>query len=129
MGDTGIQEKLASTAHDGHNSIAMQDMKDGLSRQYGGVHAGGWVNFLPSSWVPYVQLSRLSPPAGFFLIYFPHFFGVMHAAKVHDISVFEATRVCLLLLAGSFFCNNASHAWNDLVDAPIDKMIARTKTL
>ncbi|KAH6701363.1 UbiA prenyltransferase family-domain-containing protein [Leptodontidium sp. MPI-SDFR-AT-0119] len=103
-------------------------MKDGLSRQYGGVHAGGWVNLLPSSWVPYVQLSRLSPPAGFFLIYFPHFFGVMHAAKAHDISVFEATRVCLLLLTGSFFCNNASHAWNDLVDAPIDKMIARTKT-
>ncbi|GKT43286.1 4-hydroxybenzoate polyprenyltransferase, mitochondrial [Colletotrichum spaethianum] len=101
---------------------------DGLSQQYGGVHAGGWVDLLPVSWIPYIQLSRLSPPAGLFLIYFPHIFGVLHAASVHDFPLQDVLRVSLVLLGGSFFCNNASHAWNDLIDAPIDAQIERTRT-
>ncbi|CAA9965508.1 UbiA prenyltransferase family [Pyrenophora teres f. maculata] len=107
---------------------ASQKLKDGLSKQYGGVHPEGWVNCLPSSWVAYVQLSRLSPPAALFLIFFPHFFGVIHAANTLSAPSTEVVHACLLLFGGSFFCSNASHAWNDLVDAPIDKVIARTKT-
>ena len=99
-----------------------------LSKQYGGVHVGGWVDYLPSSVVPYIQLCRLSPPAAFFIIFFPHFFGVVHAASVQKSSIEEVVRVSLILLGGSFFCNNASHAWNDLVDAPLDKLVARTCT-
>ncbi|KAM7203268.1 UbiA prenyltransferase family domain containing protein [Rhypophila sp. PSN 637] len=99
-----------------------------LSQQYGGVHAGGWVDLFPESWIPFIQLSRLSPPAGLFLIYFPHFFGAIHAANIHDITILETARISLLLLGGSFFCNNASHAWNDLMDADIDAKIARTHT-
>ncbi|KAK3328244.1 UbiA prenyltransferase family-domain-containing protein [Cercophora scortea] len=101
-----------------------------LSQQYGGLHAGSWVDRLPPSWIPYVQLSRLSPPAGFFLIVFPHLFGVLHAACTLGpaSSIEQVARVSLLLVGGSFFCNNASHAWNDLVDAPIDAWIARTRT-
>ncbi|EMD85892.1 hypothetical protein COCC4DRAFT_202529 [Bipolaris maydis ATCC 48331] len=105
-----------------------QESKDYLSKQYGGVHSEGWVNRLPSSWIAYVQLSRLSPPAAFFLILFPHLFGVILAANTLKVPATEVARACLLLFGGSFFCSNASHAWNDLVDAPIDKAIARTKT-
>jgi 4-hydroxybenzoate polyprenyltransferase len=108
--------------------IARQGSKDGLSKQYGGLHPEGWVSRLPSSWIAYVQLSRLSPPAALFLIFFPHLFGVIHAANTISVPATEVSRTCLLLFGGSFFCNNASHAWNDLVDAPIDKLIARTKT-
>ncbi|KAF3809048.1 4-hydroxybenzoate polyprenyltransferase [Colletotrichum gloeosporioides] len=100
---------------------------DGLSQQYGGLHPEGWVDRLPESWIPYIQLSRLSPPAGFFLIYFPHTFGALHAASVHGLPIQDVLRVCLILLGGSFFCNNASHAWNDLVDAPVDAQIERTR--
>ncbi|RYP48690.1 hypothetical protein DL768_005470 [Monosporascus sp. mg162] len=99
-----------------------------LSQQYGGIHSGGWVDVLPKSWVPYVQLSRLSPPVGFLLIYFPHLFGVIHAASIRRTPLDEVVYVSTVLLAGSFFCNNGSHAWNDLVDAPIDAKIGRTKT-
>lgn len=102
--------------------------KKSLAQQYGGMHAGSWVDALPASWVPYVQLSRLSPPAGLFIIFFPHCFGVLHAASVHGQVAAHVSRVCLVLLIGSFFCNNASHAWNDLVDAPIDRRIARTRS-
>src|SRR5207244_319437 len=33
----------------------------------------------------------------------------------------------LILLPGALFLSNSSHAWNDLVDAPVDAQIARTK--
>ncbi|CDM29512.1 hypothetical protein DTO013E5_5158 [Penicillium roqueforti] len=116
----GVPEQLNGTANG--------KSKDSLSKQYGGVHAGGWVDYLPSYFVPYIQLCRLSPPAAFFIIFFPHFFGVIHAASVQKSSVEEVLRVSLILLGGSFFCNNASHAWNDLIDAPVDKLVARTCT-
>ncbi|KAF5027015.1 hypothetical protein F66182_890 [Fusarium sp. NRRL 66182] len=101
--------------------------KKALSKQYGGIHAGSWVDVLPKSWIPYVQLSRLSPPVGFILIYFPHLFGVIHAASVQSSSTSDMLYVSGVLVVGSFFCNNGSHAWNDLVDAPIDAQIERTK--
>ncbi|KAI5865271.1 UbiA prenyltransferase [Durotheca rogersii] len=97
-----------------------------LAQQYGGGHAGGWVGRLPSSWVPYVQLARLSPPAALFLIYFPHFFGVLLAAIIQKSPLSQVLRASLVMLGGSFFFSNAAHGWNDLIDAPIDKAIART---
>ncbi|KAH8590932.1 UbiA prenyltransferase family-domain-containing protein [Bisporella sp. PMI_857] len=99
-----------------------------LSQQYGGIHTGGWVDMFPSSWVPFIQLSRLSPPAALFIIYLPHLFGVAHAAITENPAGSEVLRICALLFCGSFFCSNASHAWNDLVDAPIDKLIPRTRS-
>lgn len=101
--------------------------KRSLFQQYGGIHTGDWVDHLPSSWVPYVQLSRLSPSVGLLLIYLPHIFGVCHAAIIHDLPLGQFSRACAVLLCGSFFCNNASHAWNDIVDAPIDERINRTR--
>ncbi|KAI8622920.1 UbiA prenyltransferase family-domain-containing protein [Xylariaceae sp. FL1651] len=99
-----------------------------FAKQYGGIHSGTWVDYLPSSWIPYVQLSRLSPPVASFLIYLPHIFGVARASKVLNIPLEEVLRTGAILLGGSFFCNNASHAWNDLVDSSIDKMIPRTQS-
>ncbi|KAK4207589.1 hypothetical protein QBC37DRAFT_455304 [Rhypophila decipiens] len=58
-----------------------------LSHQYGGYHTGSWADRLPPSWVPNIQLSRLSPPAGVFLIHFPHLFGVLHAIATASISL------------------------------------------
>ncbi|KAF2678032.1 hypothetical protein K458DRAFT_464250 [Lentithecium fluviatile CBS 122367] len=52
------------------------DKKSNLG--YSGDSKSGWIGHLPASWIPYIQLARLSPPAGLFLIYFPHLFGVRH---------------------------------------------------
>ncbi|TVY31830.1 4-hydroxybenzoate polyprenyltransferase, mitochondrial [Lachnellula occidentalis] len=100
--------------------------KNDLAQQYGGSHTGGWVARLPAAWIPFVQLARLSPPAGLFLIYLPHFFGILHAAIIQRSSLSKVLQACLLCLGGSFFLSNAAHAWNDIVDSPIDKAVART---
>ncbi|CAG8980500.1 hypothetical protein HYALB_00013101 [Hymenoscyphus albidus] len=99
-----------------------------LVQQYGGGHTGGWVDLLPSSWIPYVQLARLSPPIGISLIYLPHIFGTILAGTLQRAPVLEVLKVSLLLLGGSFFFSNAAHGWNDIVDAEVDKKVARTRT-
>jgi 4-hydroxybenzoate polyprenyltransferase len=98
-----------------------------LAHQYGGNSKSGWVGRLPSSWLPYVQLARLSPPAGLFLIYFPHLFGILHAAILQRAEFSKVVRSALLLLFGSFFVSNAIHIWNDLIDAPLDAKVERTR--
>ncbi|KAI1380661.1 UbiA prenyltransferase [Hypoxylon crocopeplum] len=97
-----------------------------LEEHYGGNTAVGWVSYLPPSWIPYVQLARLSPPAGLFLIYFPHLFGLIHAAITLHSSPSEVLKACAVMFGGNFFFSNAIHIWNDLVEAPIDKLVART---
>ncbi|KAI1746061.1 hypothetical protein F4680DRAFT_9222 [Xylaria scruposa] len=117
-----MNNKLASETW-----IAPTEFEDTvLAQQYGGNHAGGWVDRLPASWVPYVQLARLSPPAALFLIYFPHFFGIILAALIQRSPASDVLKAGLIMFGGSFFFSNAAHGWNDLVDAPIDQSISRT---
>ncbi|KAH6655955.1 UbiA prenyltransferase family-domain-containing protein [Truncatella angustata] len=111
--------------HNGKASGARS--KPDLAQQYGGRHSGRWVSRLPESWIPYVQLARLSPPAGLALIYFPHLFGALLAAVVRDSPPGHVLRTCAVLLPWSLFFSNAAHAWNDLVDAPLDAAVARTR--
>ncbi|KAL2193383.1 UbiA prenyltransferase family-domain-containing protein [Corynascus similis CBS 632.67] len=142
--------KAASPAQPSQN-IAVSSVKaDGtqnhsLAQQYGGGHVGAWVDRLPASVIPYVQLARLSPPAGLILIFLPHLFGILHAAIVLMSEANNGTssgdggsananfgtaaifRACVVTLGGSFFSSNAAHAWNDLVDAPLDQQVARTR--
>ncbi|KAM7200335.1 UbiA prenyltransferase family domain containing protein [Naviculisporaceae sp. PSN 640] len=99
---------------------------DALAQQYGGKHTGGWVGHLPASWIPYIQLARLSPPAGVFLVFFPHFFGVVHGALLQGSPWEHTLQVVGLLGLGSFFVSNAIHGWNDLIDADLDALVART---
>lgn len=96
-------------------------------KRFDGVTMGAWVHRLPSSWIPYVQLARLSPPVPLLLIFFPHLFGVAHAAVVHRTPLPGILRVSAVLFGGSVFFSNAIHGWNDLVDAPIDAQIPRTQ--
>ncbi|KAH7322597.1 UbiA prenyltransferase family-domain-containing protein [Stachybotrys elegans] len=98
-----------------------------LSQQYGGRHTGKWVSKLPASWIPYVQLARLSPPAGVFLVFFPHLFGVVHGSILKPVPLTQTVRAGALMGLGSFFLSNAIHGWNDLIDAPLDAQVERTK--
>ena len=98
-----------------------------LAEQYGGNSTRGWVGELPVSWVPYIQLARLSPPVGVCLIYFPHLFGVLLGAVIQQAPISLLWRGVWVNLVGSFFVSNAIHIWNDLVDAPLDAMVERTK--
>ncbi|KAK3345573.1 UbiA prenyltransferase family-domain-containing protein [Neurospora tetraspora] len=127
MSQTISTTKTALLARGNNDSASNKEKqplpKSQLSQQYGGHHAGGWVDLFPTSW-----LSRLSPPTAFFMVFAPHLFGAIHAAATHHLPLSSVARVGSYLLSGSFFFSNAAHAWNDLVDAPIDAQIARTKT-
>ncbi|KIW68493.1 4-hydroxybenzoate polyprenyl transferase [Phialophora macrospora] len=100
---------------------------DHLAHQYGGNSISSWVSRLPVSWVPYIQLARLNPPAGLFLIYFPHLFGVLLAGVRLHAPPAELFHPAATLLGGSFFVSNAIHIWNDLIDAPLDALVERTR--
>jgi 4-hydroxybenzoate polyprenyltransferase len=102
-------------------------MPQDLAQQYGGAHTGRWVDLLPSSYIPYVQLARLSPPIGISLIYFPHIIGVILAGTLQRSTCSEVLKVSSLLFGGTFFFSNAAHGWNDIVDAGVDKRVARTQ--
>lgn len=100
---------------------------DPLAVQYSGNYKSGWLARLPDSWLPYVQLARLSPPAGLFLIYFPHSFGILYAAILQRTPLPILLQSSALMLCGSFFVSNAIHIWNDLIDAPLDALVERTR--
>src|SRR5438105_263562 len=72
-----------------------------LAQQYGGQHAGAWVDRLPAAVIPYIQLTRLSPPAGLLLIFLPHLFGILHAAIVLSAPETTATSTTASMLTGS----------------------------
>ncbi|KAH8702716.1 hypothetical protein GQ44DRAFT_717452 [Phaeosphaeriaceae sp. PMI808] len=93
------------------SKMAISELPEGatdaaLAYQYGGNHKGGWLAYVPDKWLPYVQLTRLSPPVGLFLIYIPHTFGILHAAIRNQSTPIEVARASGLLFAGSFFNRN-----------------------
>ncbi|KAI4242945.1 MAG: hypothetical protein L6R42_010873, partial [Xanthoria sp. 1 TBL-2021] len=116
----GPKRKHRDTAH--APSEKVQEKKVG----YGGNDRSGWLAHLPDSWILYVQLARLSPPAGLCLIYFPHMFGILHAAILQKSSLPQVLSASALMLGGSFFVSNAIHIWNDIIDAPLDALVERT---
>ncbi|PHH72902.1 hypothetical protein CDD80_4188 [Ophiocordyceps camponoti-rufipedis] len=99
-----------------------------LATHYGGLHSSPWVSRLPPSWIPLVQLARLSPPVGLALVFLPHLYGALLAAIEQRAPVHRLLRACAVLAAGTFFFSNAAHGWNDVVDAPVDRLVARTRT-
>ncbi|KAL5338093.1 UbiA prenyltransferase family-domain-containing protein [Aspergillus crustosus] len=84
------------------------------NNQYSGNHRSGWLDSVPDAMLPYIQLARLSPPAGLFLIYFPH----LSASFSPPFSRSDPPL--------SLFVSNAIHIWNDLIDAPLDAQVERT---
>lgn len=98
-----------------------------LAHHYSGNQKSSWVAFLPRSWLPYVQLARLSPPVGLFLIFFPHIFGILYAAILQQSPPLQLLQTSATVFCGSFFVSNAIHTWNDLVDAPLDARVERTR--
>lgn len=117
-----------SHKHDSASTALPESSKDSSTAgQYGGNLSTGWVSILPDSWLPYVQLARLNPPAGLCLIYFPHLFGILHAAVLQRSPLSLTLQKSAFMLCGSFFVSNAIHIWNDLIDAPLDSLVERTR--
>jgi 4-hydroxybenzoate polyprenyltransferase len=119
-----IQPRSSTTS----NELSQQRALNALGYELlGGNEISGWVSCLPPSWVPYIQLTRLTSPAPLLLIYLPHFFGLLYAASLKRSGLLETIQMSAILAGGSVFFSNAAHIWNDLIDADIDTKIDRTR--
>ncbi|CAK48754.1 UbiA-domain-containing protein [Aspergillus niger ATCC 13496] len=98
-----------------------------VEAQYGGNDKSGVLQVFPSAWLPYLQLVRLWPPAALLLIFFPHAFGILHAAIETQAPAGYVLRTSITIFGGCFFFSNAAHTWNDLIDAPLDAQVERTR--
>ena len=89
----------------------------------------GLLSYLPSSWVPYGELMRLSRPIGILIIYCPYLFGTMFAAAVSQPPPSPAStlKTNLVLLIATVFLRGGAVAFNDLADRDLDGKIARTR--
>ena len=89
----------------------------------------GLLSYLPERVVPYVELMRLEKPAGYFTFYFPHLYGTLYAALRLFSPPPLAQMICLNLLfvVGSVFLRGAACTWNDTIDAPYDRQVARCR--
>ncbi|KAK8139366.1 UbiA prenyltransferase [Apiospora sp. TS-2023a] len=110
-------------------AFSKQYVSPNNSKFFVGGTRGRWVELLPTSWVPYIQLMRLNIAAPLAFAYFPHLFGLLHAAMTDPLAhtPLQLLWTGAMLLGWSFFCSNAAHAWDDLVDAQLDAQMARTR--
>ena len=87
----------------------------------------GLLSLLPLSWVPYAELIRLNNPAGILYFYFPFLFGLLSTACAIEPcpSPYYLCKVNLALLASIVAFRGAAVAWNDILDADLDRQVTR----
>lgn len=91
--------------------------------------SGILMSSLPISLVPYAELMRLHKPVGYPAFYIPHLLGTLFASVLIDPipSPLQLLRTNSLLIVGSCFLRGASCTWNDILDAPFDRLVARCR--
>ncbi len=89
----------------------------------------GFISYLPATWVPYAELSRIDKPVACLYLYFPCMFGTLLAASISEPTIrpHRVIRVNLIFLAGSFLVRCAGCTWNDIVDQDLDRHVSRTR--
>ena len=93
------------------------------------VPTSGILSWLPREWVPYAELIRLDKPAGILYFYFPYLFGLLQTAcviKPTPSPIYMLTTNALIL--GSIVAFRfAAVAWNDILDADLDRQVTRCR--
>ncbi|WP_260925162.1 4-hydroxybenzoate octaprenyltransferase [Novosphingobium sp. 9] len=80
----------------------------------------GLVGRLPAPWRDYAMLARFDRPIGWWLLFWPCAWGVLLAGGEARIGLIA------LLLLGSIAMRGAGCVLNDIVDADLDRRVART---
>ncbi len=89
---------------------------------------GNWVDTLAPAWTrPYLRLTRLDRPIGWWLLLIPCWWSSAMAA-VADRAWGPSPWQILLLLVGAIVMRGAGCTWNDLVDRDIDARVERTRS-
>lgn len=88
------------------------------------VPVSGVLRHLPSSWLPYAQLSRLDKPIGTWLLAWPCFWSIALAAPPGSL---PDARVMALFGAGAVLLRGAGCTVNDMWDRDLDRQVERTR--
>jgi 4-hydroxybenzoate polyprenyltransferase len=88
---------------------------------------GNWVDWLAPDWMrPYLRLTRLDRPIGWWLLLMPCWWSVALAGD-HARSLPNVFHL-LLFLIGAIVMRGAGCTWNDLIDRDIDAKVERTRS-
>jgi 4-hydroxybenzoate polyprenyltransferase len=89
---------------------------------------GNWVDTLAPLWLrPYLRLTRLDRPIGWWLLLLPCWWSAALAGIANGWWGPDPWHVLLLLL-GAIIMRGAGCTWNDLVDRDIDARVERTRS-
>ena len=84
-----------------------------------------WVNRSPLSVRPYLQLSRLDRPVGYWLLALPGWIGLAFASLSHGFASSDI-KWAILILIGAIAMRGAGCTYNDIVDQDLDAQVERT---
>ncbi|KAK1688551.1 4-hydroxybenzoate polyprenyl transferase [Colletotrichum godetiae] len=89
----------------------------------------GIISYLPASWVPYAELTRIDKPAGTYYLFFPCLFSTLMAAPMAMPMASPASVIgtSLLFFSGALIMRGAGCSINDLWDRNLDPHVTRTK--
>ena len=89
---------------------------------------GNWVDTIAPAWMrPYLRLTRLDRPIGWWLLLVPCWWSVELAAIAAGKWGPDPWHV-LLFLIGAILMRGAGCTWNDLIDRDIDARVERTRS-
>ncbi len=89
---------------------------------------GNWVDTFAPAWVrPYLRLTRLDRPIGWWLLLLPCWWSSALAAVAADRWGPDPWHIVLFLI-GAIVMRGAGCTWNDLVDRDIDGRVERTRS-
>jgi len=84
-----------------------------------------WVNRAPERIRPYLQLSRLDRPVGYWLLALPGWIGLAFAGLSHGLIWMDLVWAVLILI-GAIAMRGAGCTYNDIVDQDLDAQVERT---
>ena len=84
-----------------------------------------WVNNTPASIRPYLQLSRLDRPIGYWLLTLPGWMALAFSTYQHGIHLSDI-KWAILILTGAVAMRGAGCTYNDIIDQNLDIQVDRT---
>ena len=84
-----------------------------------------WVYRMPPAWRPYLQLSRLDRPIGYWLLAIPGWIGLAFASLSHGLAWTDLKWAALIFI-GAIAMRGAGCTYNDIVDRDLDAQVERT---
>ena len=84
-----------------------------------------WVYKMPKAWQPFLQLSRLDRPVGYWLLALPGWIGLAFASLSYGLDASDL-KWAVLILIGAVAMRGAGCTYNDIVDQDLDAQVDRT---